>query len=285
VHIVAKLPKWIWVLLGGIGVIAATSLTAHLLLARECFPRALWSTIELGLGLIVLIVAQAWALTVIAPDDDKLGPKDVFFSTRLWLLTFRRLPETRRQVWMGGWATAAIACAVFLVGGFSYWYQYYKPKKIVQKNLISAAAGLAKGKEKAASLTEAVEALADSQDLTKKDPKADAEKSKEDRRPTVQCAVIGYLVEGDDFAGLALATLDSDRMKYAGVVTRGFSPEVGKELWDRLKKLEQPNPVFPNLRLSAIWVRPEVFVEVHQSGWDKEGLLLNPNFSSLLADK
>jgi bifunctional non-homologous end joining protein LigD len=99
----------------------------------------------------------------------------------------------------------------------------------------------------------------------------------------VQCVVIGYLIDPDKtLAGLVLAALDGEELRYAGIVRRGFTPETSKELLKRLSPLVRPTPLIPELQLSAIWVKPQVFCEVHQSGYDDQAHLLNPKFAGLL---
>jgi hypothetical protein len=280
-ELLAKLPPWLCVLLGGAAGLAVLSLIAHLLLPVDSLARALWSTLELVLGLLALFAAQVWSLIVLAPRDDGLSARDLVLSVRLWGLTFRKLPEMRRQVWVGGWGVAAALCSVLIVGGFSYWYQFYKPKKLADKSLLAAIRDAAQGKEKISSLVESVQDFADKQDLTKQ--KEDKNKPKPDKRPTVQCAVIGYVVEKDKtLSGLVLATLEGDKLRYAGVVQRGFSPEESKELLQRLAPLVRTTPFLPNVRISAIWVNPEIFCEVHQSGYDEAGHLKDPSFYALL---
>ena len=65
--------------------------------------RALWSTGQIVTGMLMILVAQIWLLILMAPDDDKLGNKDVILSGRLWALAARRLPGTRAQFWLASW--------------------------------------------------------------------------------------------------------------------------------------------------------------------------------------
>ena len=127
--------------------------------------------------------------------------------------------------------------------------------------------------------------VAESQDLTgkKKDEKG-KEAEKVDPRPTAECVVIGYVLadDGESLGGLVVATLREDKLTYAGVVERGLTPETGKELLARLKKLHREEPLIRNLNLKAIWVKPSVFCEVHQSGMDEQGRLRDPKFKAIL---
>jgi hypothetical protein len=275
-QIIARLPRWFWILSAGVGAVAALSLAGHLLLPAECLGRALWSAIQIVAGLIGLIVAQVWILILYGPEEDRLGPKDVFVSPRLWTVAARRLPATRKQVWIGSWSVAAMLCGGFIVGGFSYWYQFYKPKKYADKSLIGAAAALAKGKDDK-SLTESVEDFANSQDLTKQKPDP-----KNAKRTTAQCVVIGYTLEKKELSSLLVATLDNEQLHYAGEVRLGFTAEASKELLEKLTKIERGQPLIPGLNVVATWVKPEVFCEVNQSGFDDQGRFKDPSFAAIL---
>jgi hypothetical protein len=292
VEMLAKLPRWLWVLLGGSSIIAVSSVAANFMLPDDSLARALWSTIHVGAGLVGLFVAQVWAFLLSAPQTDHLSSKDMILSARLWSITFRRLPETRRQVWLGGWSMAAMLSGIFIVGGFSYWYQFYKPKKLAEKSLIEALANAARGKGKNKSLEEAVEDFANSQDLTKKKDDAKKDKdTKEDKRPTQQCVIIGYLVDTDQklrkdvITGLVLATVLDGQLRFAGVVRRGFDARNSDELLKRLAPLVQKQPFISGLNVPAVWVKPQVFCEVRQSGFDRDGRLMNPAFKELLTEK
>jgi hypothetical protein len=279
-NLVQRLPRWSWILGAGAIVVVLLSVAANQAMPEECLPRALWGTFELLFGLLCILTAQVWSLFILAPDDDKLGSKDIVFATRLWALTFRRLPEMRRQVWLGGWGASAALSAAFIVGGFSYWYQFYKPKKFAERSLISAVNELAKGKDKARSLEEAVQDMASRADDLLKG------KDRQDTRPVEQCVIIGYNVDNKkDLTELVLAGITGDEVRYVGIVKKGFDAEVSQEIVSKLAKLARPEPLLPGLRISALWVQPEVFCEVHSSGRDPDGLLVNPNFAALLEGK
>ena len=279
-NLVAKLPKWFWVMAAGAAAIALVSVASQFVLPAECLERAIWSTAQVALGLLALIAAQVWAVLVLAPEDDRLGAKDIIFSIRLWGLTTKRLPEMARQVWLGAWGAAAMLCAVLLVGGMSYWTRFYKPERVADKNLIQAVAAMAQGKATGKDLVESVEDFAASQDLTKKKEEDDG---KVDKRPTIHCVIVGYNLGPDkELSELVLGALQDDQIRYAGRVKRGFSPETSKDLIARLTPLTVPTPFIPDLQFTAIWVKPALFCEVHQSGYDEQGYLKNPRYHSLL---
>src|SRR5262249_55532199 len=133
---------------------------------------------------------QVWIFLLIAPESAHFSAKDLILSARLWITTWRRLPETHRQVWLGGWSVAAVLSAAFLVGGFSYWCQFYNPKRLAAKNWLTAAA---RQKRKGKS----GEDLASSQDLTK-------------------CVIVGYMTENNKPLRRALPVLSASTVGLLG---------------------------------------------------------------------
>jgi len=127
-QVMAQLPSWVWIMLGGVAIVVAFSVPLAGSLAARPLPRAVCSTVEAILGLLLIFAAQTWALCVLAPGDDKLHFKDAVFPGRLWGMSLRRLPQMRGQVWLASWGLACILSAVFVIGGQAHWLTYL-PKK------------------------------------------------------------------------------------------------------------------------------------------------------------
>jgi hypothetical protein len=123
-ELLALLPSWFWTLLGGIVTIVLLTLPPALVLPQEGLARALWCTLQIAVGLLIILAAQGWALMMIAAEDERLSGKDLVFSFRLWSLAFARLPRLRCPVWLGVWGIATILSAIFLVGGLTHWFEY-----------------------------------------------------------------------------------------------------------------------------------------------------------------
>jgi hypothetical protein len=124
IQVMAMLPTWVWVMVGGMAAVAAINLPPARAFAPNGLGRALWSSIEIGLGILLILAAQIWALFIVGHHDEKLSFKDAIISGRLWGLTLRNLPETRGMVWLATWGIACILSAVFIMGGLGYWGQY-----------------------------------------------------------------------------------------------------------------------------------------------------------------
>jgi ATP-dependent DNA ligase len=96
--------------------------------------------------------------------------------------------------------------------------------------------------------------------------------------------VIGYVPATDAVPfTLLIATLREDKLTFAGPVRDGISQRALKELQQRLPEIEQQEPVLRGLHyFNAVWVRPEIFCEIRQDGFDRDGFFLRPAFKSLL---
>src|SRR5262245_51545058 len=113
-----RIPHWFWLLTGGIGAVAVLSLAAGLLLpAGNCLPRALWTSIQIPVGLLLAFAVQLYAVVQIAPDDDRLSFKDALVPARLWGLVGKRLPQLSWCVCLASWGAALALCAVLFIGG------------------------------------------------------------------------------------------------------------------------------------------------------------------------
>lgn len=121
-HTVSGMPNWVWVTAGGMFAVALCSAGVGQLLPEHSYPRAVWGTAQLGVGLLLAFVMQLWLLMELAPYDHQLGHLDLLPSPRLWLLALRCMPETCWPVWLAVWGLTASACAAVFIGGLTYWF-------------------------------------------------------------------------------------------------------------------------------------------------------------------
>jgi hypothetical protein len=125
-----NIPVWFWILLGGVGVIAGGFLAADRLLPPgNTFPRALWTSILLGVGLALIFVGQLIAVVLIAPEDEKLNFKDAIVPTRLWPLVAKRLPRLCGCLFVSTWGLALMVFALVFIGGLPHWFTYLPNSK------------------------------------------------------------------------------------------------------------------------------------------------------------
>jgi hypothetical protein len=129
-QMLAMLPGWVWVMVSGSAVVVLLSFGANHLMLSRGLERDLWGTILMGVGGLTLFVAHVAALVVIAPHDDRLSGKDLFFPSRLWTLTLKRLPATRWQFCIWVWGLTLVLSAKFIMGGLPIRFGSEKPPKV-----------------------------------------------------------------------------------------------------------------------------------------------------------
>jgi hypothetical protein len=127
--LVASMPTWAWVLLLGEVVAVAVSIMGQLVLHEEVTEYTVWYSVQAGLGLVAVLAAQLWALMLVAAEDGRLGPKDLFLPTRLWWVAFRKLPATHWPVWLGTWGLTLLIGAAVVFAGRVSWSQILGPER------------------------------------------------------------------------------------------------------------------------------------------------------------
>ncbi len=104
----------------------------------------------------------------------------------------------------------------------------------------------------------------------------------------------GYTEPGEGrhgFGALLIGVFDSDRrFIFSGRVGTGFNERLIRELFERLKDMEEPRTLFHNPPVGpeakgVHWVRPELVAEVAFTQWTREGVLRHPSFQGLREDK
>jgi bifunctional non-homologous end joining protein LigD len=98
-------------------------------------------------------------------------------------------------------------------------------------------------------------------------------------------AVVGF-ESASGLRRLHLAVRDGEGLVYAGTVGTGFNREDDKEIRARLTPLRRAAPPVPvgDIR-GAVWVEPEMVVEVRYKEWTEGGHLRHPVFLRVRDDK
>ena len=286
-EMISKIPLWGWMTAVAATVIVALAVIADAFLPEEdSLVRALISSVAIVVSVVTILCVNLSCLLVLATNDEHMGPKDLFFPFKLWGKICGKLPQMRYQFQTISWCLTAILCGLFIVNGMEYWWELYKPKKVAKTELLSAVTALTNGaKPNDRSLTESVEDFGKSQDLKAKAEMAKTKAKQKKDRQTTQTVVIGYTTsEDDELDGLVVAILLKDRIRFAGVIRKGFSPKDKAELLTALKPLAQPKSYIPGLAISATWVKPSVFCEVTHEDFDVSQHFVAPEFKGLLAD-
>ena len=120
-----QIPWWIWGLGVGVAVVAGGSLAAdRLLLTGNGLPRALWTSVQIGVGLVLIFAGQFFALVQIAHEDATLSFKDALVPTRLWHLAGKRMSRLYGCLWTSAWGLSLVVCAFLFIGGLKHWFTY-----------------------------------------------------------------------------------------------------------------------------------------------------------------
>jgi hypothetical protein len=260
---IKRMPGWGWVLLGGAAAVAGASVAADRCLPEEGLPRALWSAVQIVVCLFGIIATQLWAVMLVGAREDGIRAADLITGGRVWRAVFRRLPATRKPLWLGTWCLTGLVCAALVVGGFDYWLEGVRALKVRHMAAqLQAGEPLATAKQPIPVALPSLDALGAGPGET---------------RSVAPCAVIGYQSDGAMVTGLLIAVADGNELKFAGVVKAGLSPEEGDDLMKRLSRLERDTPLIPGLKMrGARWVKPGLFCDVFHTGTDKDGHLERP---------
>jgi hypothetical protein len=113
-------------------------------------------------------------------------------------------------------------------------------------------------------------------------PAGEPEESAAPRKSVTKCIIVGYTTKDGGLDGLVVATVDGDELRYAGVVPAGKDAAERKDLLTRFEALKAPAPVFPDLDVRAVWLRPQLSCEVESGKRDGEQLLKDPELKKVL---
>jgi hypothetical protein len=123
-------PLWFWVAIFSVTVLALGTYLAFEKVHPRPLPRALWTTIQIGVGVAFVFLGQFLALLRLAPEETTLGFKDAIVPGQLYGLMFKHLPATRWPFYLCCWGLTLIITANVFVGGLNHWFQYL-PRKTV----------------------------------------------------------------------------------------------------------------------------------------------------------
>jgi hypothetical protein len=125
---ILQMPTWFWVTLFG----ATTIVIGTILGARHTnwtdLQRAVFCSIQVGVGVAMMLTGQFIGLVRVAPEDPSISFKDAIFPFRLYGLIFKHLPGTRLAVFLGMWGLTAAITASIVVGGMGHWFTYLPNK-------------------------------------------------------------------------------------------------------------------------------------------------------------
>jgi bifunctional non-homologous end joining protein LigD len=95
---------------------------------------------------------------------------------------------------------------------------------------------------------------------------------------------------GRSLKSLLLGYYDrTGRLVFAGKVGTGSSLGLGRELVERMRKIERPDPPFASVPRDYVrgsrWAEPRLVAEIAYSNWTTDGVMRHPKFLGLREDK
>ncbi len=122
-------PRWVvWLVLGVMVVVAGSWALGHYLQLQP-LHRALWTTLQIVGGVLLMFIGQCYGLIRIAPEDPALHAGDAVVPFRLYGLVFKRLPRMCAVLYFGSWGLALTLSAILFIGGLSHWLNYIPKSK------------------------------------------------------------------------------------------------------------------------------------------------------------
>jgi bifunctional non-homologous end joining protein LigD len=113
--------------------------------------------------------------------------------------------------------------------------------------------------------------------------------------------VVGYTLPKNSrkyFGALSLGYYQGKRLIFAGRVGTGFNDKSLKEIFNKLKPLEIPEPMVEEIQepsgrwkprgwkaSDSRWVKPQLVAQVQFTEWTSDGILRHPSFQGLRDDK
>jgi bifunctional non-homologous end joining protein LigD len=113
--------------------------------------------------------------------------------------------------------------------------------------------------------------------------------------------VVGYTLPKNSrkyFGALSLGYYKNKRLIFAGRVGTGFNDKSLKEIFNKLKPLEIPEPMVEEIQepsgrwkprgwkaSDSRWVKPQLVAQVQFTEWTSDGILRHPSFQGLREDK
>jgi ssDNA-binding Zn-finger/Zn-ribbon topoisomerase 1 len=273
-------PRWAWVLMGGLLAVVLGSLDAGLLLPPDCFARAAWTTAQVVTGLVGMVLAQVSVCSLLGAHKEGVSLWDLVVPERVWRLALKRLPQTQGQVCAAAWSLALVVCGLIFINGLTY----FLPKKGEVKPQVYVAKILDIKKEQL-------------QEEEAPKPQATAPPQPQPTTPlpqpttggtapreTARCVVVGYTVENDEVTSLVVARQEGDELRYVGTVRPTLTPEEKDDLLKRFGRLASSRPVFRNFERPVVWLKPKLNCEVEHTGTGEDALLKEARFKGLVED-
>jgi hypothetical protein len=278
------IPKWGWMLIGGVVAILVASFVLRQILPRENDVLFYWTIGQMGLGELTFWGAHLACFLYATMHNDRIQLLDILLKPiAIWATVIRELPSTFWHVAIGLWGTTAVLGGL-IVGGLAdrdlLDWGGTPARYNLTKAIADRAQELAANARDDKSLEESIE------DFAGKAAEKEPEQAQQRDKPKlpVDCLIVGFKPLGDnDFSWLILAAELGGRLQIVGTVSDGFTPEMRAHLNQRMKELRQPNP-FISCKYEGKWIRPALVCKIKAKRWSSENRLVDPVFEEMLVD-
>jgi serine/threonine protein kinase len=286
-HLLGEIPSWVWVLLSGIVCLGMASVLVDRRMPLNSEPRAVWGLAQLGVALLLIVAAQAWAVVLLAAEEGFDLNSMFLGSGKLWMHMAQRLPDTRWPIYLVSWGTVLAVCGACM-GDMTYWVRAHAPQKAAS---VDVRRSLARLDEEAA--REESRTIAVLQDRARQLPPKPATGAT--RTTSVQCVAVGYVPseDGSSFRGVLMATLRDGKLVQTDVVDQGFTPENREDLFRRMQRFERSTPPSwwrGDAPERVVWLQANpdaaVVCEVECTRLDEhDGKPIEPRFKAVVGDQ
>jgi hypothetical protein len=192
------------------------------------------------------------------------------------------LPATRWYICTAVWTLTAVVCGIFWIGGLTYWLPSKSDSPAVKIPYSKAIVASARKWDEDPDEEEKKAVAPPATPKPEKPKIEEPEEVKAPQKAVTKCVIVGYTMKDGELSGLLVATVQGDELRFAGIVSASKDPEERSDLLKRFGALKADTPVFPDLEVRAIWVKPRLSCEVESSGVDENQLLKDSAFKGLL---
>ncbi len=282
-----SIPRWGWVLAGGILVLLLVSVYARVLIPTGSSIHRIWGCTQLGIGFLAFAATHIVAYVLSMMDSDNFNLLDIFLRPiAVWGSIISRLPGTEALVYVGGWGLAASLLAVLVVGGQPYDRLWdWGIKERAKLNLVHAITENAPPGEEM-DMEDALKDFAGEAGINDLEGKKNLPQQPE-RNKRVDCLIIGYVPinrDKTDIRELLVATDVRSTLQYVGLVSTSSIPISKRiELLQKMRDLETDRPIVP-CEVAAKWLRPKLLCRIKFVEWNSREQLELPLFDTMLAE-
>jgi hypothetical protein len=117
---IVYLHEWLVLLFAGMTAAVFVSYLANRFLTPDSGARAMWTTLQMTVGLVAVAASQVWAyriVTALYSDGAQISP----LSPWVWIGVARQLPKSGGPTYAWTWGLTLTLTAVLMVGGLGYW--------------------------------------------------------------------------------------------------------------------------------------------------------------------